>query len=167
MKTDLNPLSQKHSQFRPRRTESKACKNPGRGVAVCECGHQGHVRSHRTCAMDHHLVTRRARRLFPAVAAEGLKIPRDLAEIKAIAAQFDMEITGPPVVIAGPQASRRYYTIKEISSFPSNRFAGGLGTKAVGGLRPRGHISWGPRPFHENQDPNFTFPISRRKRRPH
>ncbi|WP_176478478.1 MULTISPECIES: cupin domain-containing protein [unclassified Mesorhizobium] len=39
---------------------------------------------------------------FPAVAALGLEIPRDLAEIKAIAAQFDMEITGPPLVVAGP-----------------------------------------------------------------
>lgn len=34
---------------------------------------------------------------FPAVAALGLEIPRDLAEIKAIAARFDMEITGPPL----------------------------------------------------------------------
>ncbi|MGT2465010.1 cupin domain-containing protein [Mesorhizobium atlanticum] len=34
---------------------------------------------------------------FPAVAALGLEIPRDLAAIKAIAAQFDMEITGPPL----------------------------------------------------------------------
>ncbi|TIM69599.1 MAG: cupin domain-containing protein [Mesorhizobium sp.] len=39
---------------------------------------------------------------FPAVAAQGLEIPRDLAEIYAIAAQFDMEITGPPLVVAGP-----------------------------------------------------------------
>ena len=39
---------------------------------------------------------------FPTVAAQGLEIPRDLAEVKAIAAQFDMEITGPPVVVAGP-----------------------------------------------------------------
>jgi quercetin 2,3-dioxygenase len=38
---------------------------------------------------------------FAAVAAKGLKIPRDLAEIKAIAALFDMEITGPPLVVAG------------------------------------------------------------------
>jgi mannose-6-phosphate isomerase-like protein (cupin superfamily) len=39
---------------------------------------------------------------FPTVAAEGLNIPRDLAKIKALAAQFDMEITGPPLTIAGP-----------------------------------------------------------------
>jgi quercetin 2,3-dioxygenase len=39
---------------------------------------------------------------FPTVAARRLQIPRDLAEIKAIAAQFDMEITGPPLVVAGP-----------------------------------------------------------------
>ncbi|AZO30924.1 MULTISPECIES: cupin domain-containing protein [Mesorhizobium] len=39
---------------------------------------------------------------FPTVAAQGLEIPRDLAEIKAIAAQFDMEITGPPLAVAGP-----------------------------------------------------------------
>ncbi|TPJ88186.1 cupin domain-containing protein [Mesorhizobium sp. B2-5-13] len=39
---------------------------------------------------------------FPAVAGQGLEIPRDLAAIKAIAAQFDMEITGPPFTIAGP-----------------------------------------------------------------
>ncbi|TIS59699.1 cupin domain-containing protein [Mesorhizobium sp.] len=39
---------------------------------------------------------------FPTVAAQGLEIPRDLAEVKAIAAQFDMEITGPPLVVAGP-----------------------------------------------------------------
>lgn len=38
---------------------------------------------------------------FPTVAARGLKIPRDLTEIKAIAAQFDMEITGPPLAVAG------------------------------------------------------------------
>ncbi|TIO80279.1 MAG: cupin domain-containing protein [Mesorhizobium sp.] len=38
---------------------------------------------------------------FPTVAAQGLEIPRNLAEIKAIAAQFDMEITGPPLVVAG------------------------------------------------------------------
>lgn len=34
---------------------------------------------------------------FPTVAAQGLEIPRDLAKVKAIAAQFDMEITGPPL----------------------------------------------------------------------
>ncbi|WP_176480274.1 cupin domain-containing protein [Mesorhizobium sp. WSM3859] len=34
---------------------------------------------------------------FPAVAAQGLEIPRDLAAIKAVAAEFDMEITGPPL----------------------------------------------------------------------
>ncbi|MBZ9966870.1 cupin domain-containing protein [Mesorhizobium sp. BR1-1-2] len=39
---------------------------------------------------------------FPTVAAQGLEIPRDLAEVKAIAAQFDMEITGPPLAIPGP-----------------------------------------------------------------
>ncbi|CDX39870.1 conserved hypothetical protein [Mesorhizobium plurifarium] len=39
---------------------------------------------------------------FPAVAGQGLEIPRDLAEIKAIAAQFDMEITGPPLGVAEP-----------------------------------------------------------------
>ena len=38
----------------------------------------------------------------PTVAAQGLEIPRDLAKVKAIAAQFDMEITGPPLVVAGP-----------------------------------------------------------------
>ena len=37
---------------------------------------------------------------FPTVAAKGLEIPRDLAELKAIAAQFDMEITGPPLAVA-------------------------------------------------------------------
>lgn len=36
---------------------------------------------------------------FPTVAAQGLEIPRDLAEVKAIAAQFDMEITGPPLTL--------------------------------------------------------------------
>ena len=39
---------------------------------------------------------------FPTVAAQGLEIPRDLAEVRAIAAQFDMEITGPPLAVAGP-----------------------------------------------------------------
>lgn len=39
---------------------------------------------------------------FPAVAVQGLEIPRDLAAIKEIAAQFDMEITGPPFTIAEP-----------------------------------------------------------------
>ena len=39
---------------------------------------------------------------FPTVAAQGLEIPRDLAKIKAIAAQFDMEITGPPLTLTGP-----------------------------------------------------------------
>lgn len=39
---------------------------------------------------------------FPTVAAQGLEIPRDLVEVKAIAAQFDMEITGQPLVVAGP-----------------------------------------------------------------
>jgi quercetin dioxygenase-like cupin family protein len=39
---------------------------------------------------------------FPTVAAQGLEIPRDLAKIKALAAQFDMEITGPPLALAGP-----------------------------------------------------------------
>jgi quercetin dioxygenase-like cupin family protein len=39
---------------------------------------------------------------FPTVAAQGLRIPRDLAEIKAIAAQFDMEITGPPLTVTAP-----------------------------------------------------------------
>ena len=39
---------------------------------------------------------------FAAVAARGWEIPRDLAEVKAIAAQFDMEITGPPLAVAGP-----------------------------------------------------------------
>ena len=34
---------------------------------------------------------------FPTVAAEKLEIPRDLAKIKALATQFDMEITGPPL----------------------------------------------------------------------
>lgn len=38
---------------------------------------------------------------FSAVAAQGLEIPRDLSEIKAIATQFDMEITGPPLAVAG------------------------------------------------------------------
>jgi len=38
---------------------------------------------------------------FPTVAARGLEIPRDLAELKAIATQFDMEITGPPLAVAG------------------------------------------------------------------
>lgn len=38
---------------------------------------------------------------FPTVAARGLEIPRDLAEIKAIAAACDMEITGPPLGLAG------------------------------------------------------------------
>jgi quercetin 2,3-dioxygenase len=39
---------------------------------------------------------------FPTVAAQGLEIPRDLGKIKALALQFDMEITGPPLTIAGP-----------------------------------------------------------------
>lgn len=39
---------------------------------------------------------------FPTVAARGLEIPRDLAKIKALAAKFDMEITGPPLPIAEP-----------------------------------------------------------------
>ncbi|BCM21075.1 cupin domain-containing protein [Mesorhizobium sp. J8] len=39
---------------------------------------------------------------FPTVAVQGLEIPRDLAAIKAIATEFDMEITGPPFTIAGP-----------------------------------------------------------------
>ncbi|MDX8527543.1 cupin domain-containing protein [Mesorhizobium sp. MSK_1335] len=39
---------------------------------------------------------------FPTVAAQELEIPRDLAAIKAIAAKFDMEITGPPLIAAGP-----------------------------------------------------------------
>jgi len=34
---------------------------------------------------------------FPTVAAQKLEIPRDLAKIKALATQFDMEITGPPL----------------------------------------------------------------------
>jgi quercetin 2,3-dioxygenase len=38
---------------------------------------------------------------FPTAASQGLEIPRDLAEVKAIAAQFDMEITGPPLGVAG------------------------------------------------------------------
>lgn len=38
---------------------------------------------------------------FPTVAAHNLIIPRDLAEIKAMAAQFDMEITGPPLALTG------------------------------------------------------------------
>jgi quercetin 2,3-dioxygenase len=38
---------------------------------------------------------------FQTVAARGLEIPRDLAEIKAIAAACDMEITGPPLGLAG------------------------------------------------------------------
>jgi quercetin 2,3-dioxygenase len=37
---------------------------------------------------------------FPTVAAHGLTIPRDLAEVKAMASQFDMEITGPPLALA-------------------------------------------------------------------
>ena len=37
---------------------------------------------------------------FPAVAAQGLEIPRDIAKIKALAAQYDMEITGPPLALA-------------------------------------------------------------------
>lgn len=36
---------------------------------------------------------------FPTVAAQGLEIPRDLAKIKALAVQFDMEITGPPLTL--------------------------------------------------------------------
>jgi quercetin 2,3-dioxygenase len=39
---------------------------------------------------------------FPTAAAQGLEIPRDLAKIKAIAAEFDMEITGPRLAVAGP-----------------------------------------------------------------
>ncbi len=39
---------------------------------------------------------------FPTVAAQGLEIPRDLAKIKALAAQFDMELTGPPLTLAAP-----------------------------------------------------------------
>jgi quercetin 2,3-dioxygenase len=39
---------------------------------------------------------------FPTVAAQRLEIPRDLGKIKALAAQFDMEITGPPLTLAGP-----------------------------------------------------------------
>lgn len=34
---------------------------------------------------------------FPTVAAQKLEIPRDIAKIKEIAAQHDMEITGPPL----------------------------------------------------------------------
>lgn len=37
---------------------------------------------------------------FPAAAAQGLEIPRDLAKIKTLAAQYDMEITGPPLKLA-------------------------------------------------------------------
>ena len=37
---------------------------------------------------------------FPTVAAQGLEIPRDLAKIKTIATEFDMEITGPPLAVA-------------------------------------------------------------------
>ena len=37
---------------------------------------------------------------FPTVAARGLEIPRDLLEIKAVAAACDMEITGPPLELA-------------------------------------------------------------------
>jgi quercetin 2,3-dioxygenase len=37
---------------------------------------------------------------FPTVAAQGLEIPRDIVKIKTIAAQFDMEITGPPLSVA-------------------------------------------------------------------
>lgn len=36
---------------------------------------------------------------FPTVVAQGLEIPRDLAKIKALATQFDMEITGPPLTL--------------------------------------------------------------------
>jgi len=36
---------------------------------------------------------------FPAVVAQGLEIPRDLAKIKALALQFDMEVTGPPLTL--------------------------------------------------------------------
>jgi quercetin 2,3-dioxygenase len=36
---------------------------------------------------------------FPTVAAQGLEIPRDIAKIKALATQFDMEITGPPLTL--------------------------------------------------------------------
>ena len=39
---------------------------------------------------------------FATVAAQRLEIPRDLAKIKALATQFDMEITGPPLTLAGP-----------------------------------------------------------------
>jgi len=38
---------------------------------------------------------------FPTVVAQGLMIPRDLAKIKAMAVQFDMEITGPPLAASG------------------------------------------------------------------
>ena len=38
---------------------------------------------------------------FPTVAAQGLPIPRDLADVKTLAAEFDMEITGPPLAVAG------------------------------------------------------------------
>lgn len=38
---------------------------------------------------------------FHTVAARHLEIPRDLMEIKVMAAQFDMEITGPPLAVAG------------------------------------------------------------------
>ncbi|MBZ9857457.1 hypothetical protein LB566_27095 [Mesorhizobium sp. CA13] len=38
---------------------------------------------------------------FPAVAELGLEIPRDLTQIKAIAARFDKEITVPPLAVAG------------------------------------------------------------------
>jgi len=37
---------------------------------------------------------------FATVVEEKLEIPRDLAEIKSLAAQFDMEITGPPLAAA-------------------------------------------------------------------
>lgn len=36
---------------------------------------------------------------FPAVADQGLQIPQDLPKIKALAAQFDMEFTGPPLAL--------------------------------------------------------------------
>ena len=36
---------------------------------------------------------------FPTAAAQGLVIPRDIAKIKAMVAQFDMEITGPPLAL--------------------------------------------------------------------
>jgi quercetin 2,3-dioxygenase len=36
---------------------------------------------------------------FPTVAAQGLEIPRDLAKIKQLALQFDMEVTGPPLTL--------------------------------------------------------------------